>query len=72
MWLADNPVEDSNEHLFHLIGRFVLIKVIRVRNKDEPWFVINAGVLLAASRRLIFGGPVTALWLTGKRANEES
>ena len=26
----------------------------------------NAGMLLASRRRLIFGGPVIALWLTGK------
>ena len=26
----------------------------------------NAGILLAWNRRLIFGGPVIALWLTGK------
>ena len=38
--------------------------------------MINAGMLLASSRRLIFGGPVIALGLTGKsvryqaRANE--
>ena len=29
-------------------------------------FMINAGMLLASSRRLIFGGPVIALWLIGK------
>ena len=28
--------------------------------------MINAGMLLASSRRLIFGGPVIALGLTGK------
>ena len=28
--------------------------------------IITAGMLLASSRRLIFGGPVIALWLTGK------
>ena len=28
--------------------------------------MINAGILLAGSRGLIFGGPEIALWLTGK------
>ena len=28
--------------------------------------MINAGMLLASSRKLIFGGPVIALGLTGK------
>ena len=40
LWLfqtlsADNPVEDLNEHLFLLGGRFVPTKVIRVRNKGH-------------------------------------
>ena len=38
IWSADNPVEVLNEHLSLLVGRYVLTKVIRVRNKDEPWF----------------------------------
>ena len=29
-------------------------------------FMINAGMLLASSRRLIFGGPVIALGIIGK------
>ena len=29
-------------------------------------FIINAGMLLASSTRLIFGGPVITLGLTGK------
>ena len=36
--LSDNPVEVLNEHLFLLVGRYVPTKVIRVRNKDKPWF----------------------------------
>ena len=57
-----NPVEVLNEHLLLLlVRRFVPIKVIRVRNKDEPWLMIYAGMLLASSRRFIFGGPVIAL-----------
>ena len=37
-----------------------------MRNKDWPCLMINAGMLLAASRRLIFDGPVIAIGLTGK------
>ena len=68
IWSADNPVEVLNEHLLLLVERFVLTKIIRVRNKDKPRFgdLINAGMLLASSKRLIFGEPVNALGLTGK------
>ena len=38
IWLANNPVEFLNEHVFLLVGRYVPTKVIRVRNKDKPWF----------------------------------
>ena len=38
IWLADKPVEVLNDHLSLLVGRYVPIKVIRVRNKDQPWF----------------------------------
>ena len=38
IWLADNPVEVLNEHLSLLVGRYVPTKVIRVRNKDKPFF----------------------------------
>ena len=38
VWSADNPVEVLNEHLSLLVGRYVPTKVIRVRNKDKPWF----------------------------------
>ena len=38
IWLSDNPVEILNEHLSLLVGRYVPTKVIRVRNKDKPWF----------------------------------
>ena len=66
IWLSDNPVEVLNEHLSLLVGRYVPTKVIRVRNKDKPWLMINAGMLLASSKRLIFGGSVIALGLIGK------
>ena len=38
IWSADNPVEGLNAQLSLLVECFVLTKVIRVRNKDEPWF----------------------------------
>ena len=38
IWSADNPFEVLNEHLFLLVGRYVPTTVIRVRNKDKPWF----------------------------------
>ena len=66
VWSADNPVEVLNEHLFLLVGRFVPTKIICVLNKDSLGLMINAGTLLASSRKLIFGGPVIALGLTGK------
>ena len=40
-WLADNPVEVLNEHLSLLVELYVPTKVIRVRNKDKPWFDIQ-------------------------------
>ena len=38
IWLSDNPVEVLNEHLSLLVRRYEPIKVIRVHNKDKPWF----------------------------------
>ena len=38
IWLSANPVEVLNKHLSLLVGRYVPTKVIRVRNKDKPWF----------------------------------
>ena len=62
---ADNPVEVLNEHLLLLVGRFVPTKIIRVHNKDKPLFDDQCRHTSASSRRLIFGGPVIALGLTG-------
>ena len=36
IWLSDNPVRVLNEHLSLLVGSYLPIKVIRVRNKDKP------------------------------------
>ena len=38
IWSAGNPVEILNVHLLLQVGRFVPTKVIRLRNKDKPWF----------------------------------
>ena len=38
IWLSDNPVKVLNEHLSLLVGRYVPTKVIRMQNKDKPWF----------------------------------
>ena len=38
IWLSNNPVEVLNEHLSLLVGHYVPTKVIRVCNKDKPWF----------------------------------
>ena len=38
IWFSDNPVEVLNEHLSLLVGRYVPTKIIRVCNKDKPWF----------------------------------
>ena len=38
IWSSDNPVEVLNEHLSLLVGLYVPTKIIRVRNKDKPWF----------------------------------
>ena len=42
IWLADNPFEVLNEHLSQLVGRYVPTKVIRVCNKDKPWFDVQS------------------------------
>ena len=66
IWSADNPVEFLNKHLLLQVGRFVPTKVIRVPTNDKPSLMINAVMLLVYSRRLIFGGLVIDLGLTGK------
>ena len=66
IWLSDNPIEVLNEHLSLLVGRYVPTKVIRVRNKDKPWFDDQCRHAFGSIRRLIFGGPLIALGLIGK------
>ena len=38
IWLVDNSVEGLNENLSLLVLGYAPTKVIRVRNKDKPWF----------------------------------
>ena len=38
IWFAVNPVEVLNEYSLPLVGHFVPTKIVRVRNKDKPWF----------------------------------
>ena len=38
IWFSGNPVEVLNDHLSLLVGRYLPTKVIRVQNKDKPWF----------------------------------
>ena len=64
IWLSDNPVEVLNEHLSLQVGCYVPTKVSACITRINLGSMINAGMLLASSRRLIFGGPVTALGLT--------
>ena len=65
-WSADNPVEILKEHFLLLVGRLVPTKVIRVRNKDKPWFDDQCRHDFGLLHGLIFGGPVIVLGLTGK------
>ena len=66
IWRADNPVEVLNEHLSLLVGGYVPTKVIRVRNKDKPWFDDQCRYAFGLKQELIFGGPLIAFGLTGK------
>ena len=63
IWSTDKPVGVLNEHLLLLVGRFVPTKVSRERNKTRIsiGLMINAGMILATSRRIIYGGSVIAL-----------
>ena len=38
IWSDHNPAEVLKENLSLLFGRYLLTKIIRVRNKDKPWF----------------------------------
>ena len=66
IWLSDNPVEVLNELCPPMIGRYVPTKVIRVHNKDKPWFDDKCRHAFGLKQEAIFGGPVIVLGLTGK------
>ena len=62
IWSADNPVEDLNENLLLPDDQpRSSVCVARIR----LGLMINAGMLLASSRRLRIGGHVIALGFTG-------
>ena len=65
IWNAENPVERLNVHLSLLVERFVRTKVIRVRNKDKPWFNNDFRLAFNIKQGPISGGRVIALELTG-------
>ena len=65
IWSADNPVERLNVHLSLLVERFVPTKVIRVGNKDKPWFNDDFRLAFDIKQGPFSGGLVIALELTG-------
>ena len=66
IWLSDNPVEVLNEHLSLLLDIMYQPRSSACVTRINLGLMINAGMLLGSSRRLIFGGPVFALGLIGK------
>ena len=56
IWYADNPVKVLNKHLLLLVGCFIPSKFIST-TRISLGLMINALMLLASSRRLIFNGP---------------
>ena len=66
IWHADNLIEVLNEHLSLLVGRYAPTKVSVCVTRISLGLMINSGMRLALSRRLIFSESVIALGLTGK------
>ena len=66
IWSADNTLEVLNDYLLLLVGRFVPAKVIHKRNKDKHLFDDQCRHVFGLKQRLVFGGPIIALRLTGK------
>ena len=66
IWLSDTPIEVLNEHLSMLVGRYVPAKVIRVCNKDKPWFDVQCRHAFGLKQEAHLRWTVTALGLTGK------
>ena len=65
IWHSDKPVEVLNEHLSLLVGRYVPTKVIRMRNKDKPWFDDQCRHTFGLKQGLIFGEPMITPGLIG-------
>ena len=61
IWSVDNPVERLNVHLSQLVERFGPTKVIRVRNKDKPWFNDDCRLAFGIKQR-------SHLWWTRDRS----
>ena len=66
IWFADNRVEVLTEYLLLRVGVLLQQRSSACATWINSGFMINAGMQLASSCRLIFGGPVIALGLTGK------
>ena len=66
IWLAVNPVEVFNEICPCWLDVMYQQRSSMCITRISLGLVINAGMLLASSRRLIFGEQVIALWLTVK------
>ena len=67
IWFVDNPVEVLHKHLLLLVGRFILTKVIRVSNRDKPWFDEQCRHAFRIKQEAyIFVGPVIAFGITAK------
>ena len=65
IWSADNSVERLNVHLSLLVERFVPTKVIRVRNKDKPWFNDDCRLAFDIKQGAHLRWNVIALEITG-------
>ena len=65
IWLSDNPVEVLDVHLSLLVEFYYQSRSSVCETRISLGLFINAVMLLASSRRLIFDGPVIVLGLTG-------
>ena len=69
IWFANNPVVVLNEHISLLVDIVYQPMSSVCVTRISLGLMINAGMLWASSRRLIFSGPVIALELTGNSAS---
>ena len=63
---ADNLIEVLNKHLSLMFGRMYQLRSSVCSTRVSLGLMINADVLFVSSSRLIVGGSVIALGLTGK------